>query len=480
MKLKSTSELKMSPFSMHSHKDRGYYAIIEPSTASWAVVSRDALPLLKYLETRKNLAEIKKSFPESADVENVLDTLWSAGLLSVDEERNVRKDLFRCSYGPPYFFIMNMTNDCNLRCRYCYADAGSSRAKMTLDTAMNVIEQGLSLPNRRLHILFHGGEPLLNLDCIIEICNRVQALQTDKRITFAIQTNGTLLNDDTVTFLKEAQIRVGLSFDGCSEAHNRLRVDKLGKSVWKRIIKVISLLKKHDVQFGAISLLTKANAFEVDKIIDFFADTGIREFSFNHFVPAGRAATYLHEISLTTDELFAVGKTILNKLVEHNSKVDKDERIFERGMRFLARNIITRKRSYMCMRSPCGAGTSLLSFSPNGGIYPCDDFSGERRFLLGNIYEDELATLVKNSPIIALFEKCTVDSTSRCRDCIWRWICCGDCAARRYYTFGTITHQGPLCEYYRRIIPYVLELLVDNKLDPELICGPLEQCEETK
>jgi len=257
MKLKSScSELKISPFSICSHKDREYYTIIEPSTASWAVVSRDTLPLLKYLGTRRNLAEIKRCFPEPADVESVLDTLWGAGLLSVDEKRNVRDDLFRYSYGPPYFFIMNMTNDCNLRCRYCYADAGSSRAKMRIDTAMNIIQQGLLLPSKRLHILFHGGEPLLNLDCITEICNRVQTLHTDKRITFAIQTNGTLLNDDTVAFLKEAHINVGLSFDGCSEAHNRLRVDKLGGSVWNKIVKAISLLQKHDVQFGVIILPT--------------------------------------------------------------------------------------------------------------------------------------------------------------------------------------------------------------------------------
>ena len=76
--------------------------------------------------------------------------------------------------------ILDLTEDCMLRCSYCYINGGESHLKMNAETAINTVKKFTkSYKDGIVHLLLHGGEPLLVFDRIQEIVNYIyEAINT--------------------------------------------------------------------------------------------------------------------------------------------------------------------------------------------------------------------------------------------------------------------------------------------------------------
>ena len=124
--------------------------------------------------------------------------------------------------------ILQVTQNCNLRCSYCpYTEnEGSNRhhnsQMMTWETAKKALDffASHSTDSQRVHIGFYGGEPLLNKDVIIKSMEYARSIFEGKYLTFGITTNATLLSDDIIAFFDENEIYVTLSLDGPQEIHD--------------------------------------------------------------------------------------------------------------------------------------------------------------------------------------------------------------------------------------------------------------------
>jgi uncharacterized protein len=96
--------------------------------------------------------------------------------------------------------------------------------------------------------------------------------------------------------------------------------------------------------------------------------------------------------------------------------------------------------------SGCGSGTEYMAVTPWGDLYPCHQFVGDEKFLLGNIWDG-----VTNHEIQQEFASCNVYARPECHDCWAKLYCSGGCAANAYHATGSIKgiyKDG--CELFRK------------------------------
>lgn len=153
--------------------------------------------------------------------------------------------------------ILSVTDDCNLRCKYCYysdvylSTKNKNNKKMDSDTAKRAIDYFFSLvkpqmnrnPYKKFAVTFYGGEPLTNMSVVqfaIEYINS----KYPGRIRYNLTTNGLLLNSKNVKFLKENNVGISVSLDGPKEEHDRLRIRPDGSGSYDNVIKNINYIKE--------------------------------------------------------------------------------------------------------------------------------------------------------------------------------------------------------------------------------------------
>lgn len=181
--------------------------------------------------------------------------------------------------------ILNVTWDCNLRCKYCcYSDEypysrGYGADYITFATARKAIDYYLfhlertriRYPQRRAVITFYGGEPLLNVDLIIEVIQYIRALGEGNAL-FTITTNGTLLTSDAADLLVKHNVAVFISLDGPQSEHDRLRVYSDGRGSFQTVYEnCLELMGRHFGYTGAaLTACYDCDTNFVD-VVDFFS-----------------------------------------------------------------------------------------------------------------------------------------------------------------------------------------------------------------
>ena len=158
---------------------------------------------------------------------------------------------------------------CNLNCTYCYylhkQDLLGSTSKFRisdeiLETHIRQYIEGQD----RSEVVFswQGGEPtLLGLEFFHKVVELEQIYKKPhQRVENDLQTNGTLLNDEWGTFLKQHGFLVGLSIDGPKELHDRYRVAKDGQPTFDKVFAAAQMLRRHGVPFNVLCVVNRVNA----------------------------------------------------------------------------------------------------------------------------------------------------------------------------------------------------------------------------
>ena len=361
----------------------------------------------------------------------------------------------------PKLVVLNLTTDCNMRCEYCYASAGDYQSYMTCETALKTIEELRRINNYdTVKVLFHGGEPLLCYDVIEKIINYYKEQGLADKLDYYIQTNCVLLTEDKIKFFKENDVKISISVDGNDENSNACRILCNKTNSIMVIKRAIDLLNKNNVKINALAVLNKRNYQYVDKIIDFFVENNIYDFSFNYFIKGGRGNKNSH-LSLTNEEVFEATKMVVDKIEEY---FKKGIILNEKNVYYLYKMVKTGRKHYMCANSPCGAGLNIFGITPAGDIFPCDDLSSEEQFCLGNINEKKLDEILE-SPIVAYFAGCNYSKIKECCDCDVKDYCGAGCCSRKFYENDSIYSKDPICGFYKIVVPYMRDKISEGLLD---------------
>ena len=181
--------------------------------------------------------------------------------------------------------VIQPTPFCNIDCRYCYLPDRNSKAVVAPKTLSNLFSQVFASGWVRdcLSMVWHAGEPMvLPIEFYRNAFRAIEALKPAAlTVAHSFQTNGTLIDEAWCNFFAEEHVNIGVSIDGPQRLHDRSRLTRSGRGTFDKTIAGIRLLRRHDVPFHVISVLSTASLAAPREMFDFYVDEGIERVCFN-------------------------------------------------------------------------------------------------------------------------------------------------------------------------------------------------------
>lgn len=301
------------------------------------------------------------------------------------------------------FLVLWLTNDCNLRCKYCYANGGEKKEYMTFETA----KKALNIPKSKFKLQLAGGEPLLNFDLIKEIYKYLKTYYPDIKIQ--MQTNGALITREVAKEIKKMDISLGVSLDGPIDINEKYR----GKTV--EVIQGIKNLASEGVKVNLNSVITSESIEHLDKLIDLAFYLGnVGGIGLDLLRETGRACS--NDLKIASPKQI---KACVKKAYDRSLELSKIT-----GRRVIIREIEDARRR-INKNIPCTSychavyGGSMVVL-PDGEIYPCGSLTYNEKYYMGNINN------------VDSFKEVRLESKrpEQCLVCKYSNNCVGACPAR--------------------------------------------------
>ncbi len=441
---------------IHQYKLNGYNIVLDVFSGSIHNVddlAYDVIALYKekpkdeivdlMLSKYKDDSEITRE--EVLDVFSDVESLEKDGkLFTEDEYENLAFD-FKNNNTVIKALCLHVSHTCNLNCEYCFASQGKyhgDRALMSLEVGKRAIDFLVenSGTRKNLEVDFFGGEPLMNWDTVKDIVAYARSIEKEKNknFRFTLTTNGMLIDDDVIEFANKEMHNVVLSLDGRKEVHDRLRKTVNGKGSYDIIVPKFQefVRRRGDKGYYIRGTFTHNN---VDFTEDIFhmADLGFTELSMEPVVCSPN-----DPYALTYDDLPKIFRQyeILAEYMLEREKQGKPITFYHYMIDLTGGPCIYKRIS------GCGSGTEYMAVTPWGDLYPCHQFVGDEKYLLGNIYDG-----VTNKEIQNEFKMCNAYARKECKDCWAKLYCSGGCAANAYHATGSVTGVYEYgCELFKK------------------------------
>ena len=354
---------------------------------------------------------------------------------------------------PLYVMLKPVGAVCNLRCKYCYylekkdLYPQATGYLMSDEILERFIEQYLNSQTMS-EVLFtwHGGEPLIrNKNFFKRALELQKKYGRGRQIDNCLQTNGTLLTDDWCMFFKENNFLIGISIDGPQHCHDVYRRTKDNRPTFLNIMKGISLLKKHNVEFNVMGVVNDYNVDYPLEFYNFFKSIDCRYIQFAPIVERidGKPAPWNVTAEKWGDFLIAIFKEWV--------KSDVGTFYIQYFDSTLA-NWVGLQPGVCIQAKTCGHA-GVMEF--NGDVYSCDHFVYPE-FNLGNIRTQTLTEMMYSDKQTKFGNDKFNALPSQCKECQFLFACNGECPKNRIIT----TNSGEeglnyLCKGYYMFFEYV-------------------------
>ena len=365
-----------------------------------------------------------------------------------------------------YVMLKPAGASCNMRCQYCYY-----LEKQALEGAVHELSNELleafvcqyleAQTMREVLFTWHGGEPLLRpVSFYRHAIELQQRYALGRHIDNCLQTNGLLLNDEWCEFLAEHRFLVGISIDGPQQLHDGYRRDRGGQPTFDRVMHGIELLKKHGVEWNAMSVVTNRTTTMPHTFYQFFKDIGCHYLQFTPIVE--------RTIDRTDGLRLAEGLTEGGQLTAESVSAEAwgrflcevyDEwvltdvgRIFVQIFDAVLANWVGEPPGLCSLSSGCGHSAVMET---NGDVYSCDHFVFPR-YRLGNIRQQTLTAMLYGEQQRRFARTKLAGLPRQCRECRYLNTCYGECPKNRFlrdrYKEPALNY---LCAGYRRFFDHV-------------------------
>lgn len=455
---------------VHQYKLNGYNIVLDTCSGSVHAVDEIAYDIIG-LYKEKSPEEIAEIITEKYADENItpddvfeciedVKALEEKGKLYTPDTYEDMAFDFKNRNTVIKALCLHVAHTCNLNCEYCFASQGKyhgERALMSLETGKRALDFLIenSGTRRNLEVDFFGGEPLMNLEVVKGLVAYAREIEKihNKNFRFTLTTNGILIDDDIIDFCNKEMSNVVLSLDGRKEVHDRLRKDYQGRGSYDIIVPKFQefVRRRGDKSYYIRGTFTHANTDFTNDIFH-MADLGFKELSMEPVVcaPDDKSALTKEDLPLLFEQYEILAKEMLKRQKEGNGFT------FYHYMLDLTHGPCIYKRI-----SGCGSGTEYMAVTPSGELYPCHQFVGDKKYLLGNIYDG-----VTNKEIQNEFKLCNAYARKECADCWAKLYCSGGCAANSYHASGKITgiyEYG--CELFKKRIECAVMMKVAEQFD---------------
>ncbi len=428
---------------IHQYKLNGVNIVLDTFSGAVHVVDDLSYDIIELYDQKKEKEEIENIMLEKykdeginkEDIEETfeeIDKLIKEGkLFSEDVFENQNLDLKKRD-NVIKALCLHVAHTCNLNCEYCFAGQGKYHGEdaiMSFETGKKALDFLVenSGTRKNLEVDFFGGEPLVNFDVVKKLVEYARSIEKEKNkhFRFTLTTNGVLLDDDVIDFLNKEMNNVVLSLDGRKEINDAKRKRLDGTGSYDIIVPKFKnfVQKRGDKEYYMRGTFTRDN---LDFTNDIFhmADLGFTELSMEPVVSKTDTDYALREEDL--DTIYEQYEILAKEMIKR--KKEGRPFTFYHYMIDLSAGPCIYKRI-----TGCGSGTEYLAVTPNGDFYPCHQFVGDKKFLMGNVDEG-----ITNTSLRDEFKLCNVYSRKECKDCWAKLYCSGGCSANSYHTTGSI------------------------------------------
>ena len=450
---------------VHCYKNNGYNIVLDSNSGSVHAVDEVAFEVIDKYESRSKeeiILELCDKYPEitADDIEEIfqdIEELKKEGkLFSEDKFKDLQIDI-KARPTQLKALCLHIAHDCNMCCKYCFAGEGEysgDRSLMSFEVGKRaldfLIEQSGSRKN--LEVDFFGGEPVLNFDVVKQLVAYARSIEKGKgkNFRFTLTTNGVLLNDEVMEWANKECYNVVLSLDGRKETNDRMRRTRNDKGTYDLILPKFQKMAKERNQQGYYirGTYTHYNTDFANDILH-LADLGFEQLAMEPVVTDPKMDYALQEsdIPKLKDQYDLLAKEMCKRNREGKGFTFFHYMIDLEGGPCIYKRI-----------SGCGVGTDYMAVTPWGDLYPCHQFVGDEKFLLGNVFDG-----VKNTDIVNEFKLCNVYSREACQDCFAKLYCSGGCSANAYHTTGKITGTCDMsCELHRKRVENAIMIKIDE------------------
>lgn len=450
---------------VHCYKNNGYNIVLDSNSGSVHAVDEVAFEVIDKYESRSKeeiILELCAKYPEitADDIEEIFQDIEElkkeCKLFSEDKFKDLQIDI-KARPTQLKALCLHIAHDCNMCCKYCFAGEGEysgDRSLMSFEVGKRaldfLIEQSGSRKN--LEVDFFGGEPLLNFDVVKQLVAYARSIEKEKgkNFRFTLTTNGVLLNDEVMEWANKECYNVVLSLDGRKETNDRMRRTRNDKGTYDLILPKFQKMAKERNQQGYYirGTYTHYNTDFANDILH-LADLGFEQLAMEPVVTDPKMDYALQEsdIPKLKDQYDLLAKEMCKRNREGKGFTFFHYMIDLEGGPCIYKRI-----------SGCGVGTDYMAVTPWGDLYPCHQFVGDEKFLLGNVFDG-----VKNTDIVNEFKLCNVYSREACQDCFAKLYCSGGCSANAYHTTGKITGTCDMsCELHRKRVENAIMIKIDE------------------
>jgi len=360
--------------------------------------------------------------------------------------KNLPAHLLQFSSDKKPVVVWNTTRACNLNCIHCYARAvhRSNERELTTEQGLNLIDDlaTFGVPV----ILFSGGEPLLRPDL-----TELARYSVDRGMRAVISTNGTLIDEEKATTLKDAGVSyVGISLDGLENVNDHFR---RMQGAFKMALNGIKNCKKAGLKVGLRFTMNKLNVEQVPGIFDLVEEMNIERICFYHLVYSGRGSDLIDQ-DLSHDETRQIVDLIMDRTRDmYNRGVKKEVLTVDNHadgpylyLRMLKENNprVGEVLELLKMNGGNSSGQGIGCINWDGSVY-ADQFWRQHSF--GTILSMPFSHIWSDltNPLMAQLKDKNRYVTGRCVRCRWLDICGGNFRARAEAVSGDMWGEDPAC-----------------------------------
>lgn len=346
--------------------------------------------------------------------------------------------------------VLHVSNDCNLRCQYCYAQGGSygqDRGLMTPQIAFAAIDGMVRLYGGVRRVQFFGGEPLLNPRLMIEVCEYFKTLQQDGHISelprFGMVTNGVLGDERVVELMRRYDLAATISIDGPQEVHDALRGEGSFVSADRfaqRCLQTKDIRVNFECTWTPVHVETGVTIVD---LIDFFSDR------------YGKHVTHIPPVCAPPGSPLHVDPEVRRAAFVDAARYSVRNlargELRANGMSWRAVDALRKRES---IRSYCSAGSGTLAVGVDGRTYPCFMFAGDDRFCLFRFSADGQAEDLRTEETATILASCSKETHPECCSC-WAAPLCSGCIGADYIETGEVSTRAT-CSTIRAVAETVV------------------------
>lgn len=419
---------------------------------SYEPTSKDYNPMIsKETNPGVSIHEIAKYFSDKAKINTAKDLKWE------DKE--------------PKTLCLLISQDCNLRCSYCFADHGTfggEKKLMSQNTAKNCVNKLLSKDFDN-YVIFFGGEPFLNFPLMEAI--KKYGHQAKLAIKYTTITNGTVVNDPIEKFISETLFSICISLDGPKEINDIQRYYG-PESVHDQVIMTLDRFKSKKIPLSINCTVTKKSISKLEYIAEYFGSLGVNSMA---FIPVARIPQE-SELMISDNEFEVYAKKLssilsinLNQIASGSTKTVVSPN-FDILMQLLTKTRIIHH---------CSAGREYLAVTADGDVYPCHEFVGMDEFNMGNVNDEDFPGDAYYK-IKAIFSNHSVYVCEECNSCWARFLCGGDCVVRSYMNGDLFRPTKRKCILIKSILESLLLEIAEVFQDKTKMQNLMNQFNECK